>query len=31
MFDKLFLYSNNNDFTEGIFGQCLIWMKYYII
>jgi hypothetical protein len=26
MFEKLFLYSNNNDFTEGIFGQCLIWI-----
>ena len=26
MFDKLFLYSNNEDFTEGIFGQSLIWL-----
>tara|TARA_B100000497_G_scaffold121749_1_gene151924 strand:+ start:746 stop:1660 length:915 start_codon:yes stop_codon:yes gene_type:complete len=26
MFDNLFLYSNNNDFTEGIFGQSLVWL-----
>lgn len=28
MFEKLFLYSNNNDFTEGIFGlKILIHIK----
>ena len=26
MFDNLFLYSNNKDFTEGIFGQSLVWL-----